>query len=383
MRIGVLRSLVPVMLAAASIAVGGGPVSAGPPIDLKTLPIRYDYGPPLDGRGFWASGSLGGEWRVTGSRLGPDRRLTLDLEIRPAAISVPLEPGPAVLFAGLQLYGGLGGDVGTYAAVPGFVTAVLPACEDPADCVYRGSVTLETDRLPRLARIHRAEGWGWADISLTLVRTFAQGTWLQVLPLYDETRDEPDGTVGEPAPVTSRMLKLGAFPVAQARPWNRFDRPVLREIEMLRRTMRDPSHEPETVPLLVDLRAGACSYGWTIATATGDTLVNVLRPREPRPIVVDVPVGADWLVSVPSLDRAQGTGDGAPQVGPHQIDGPTRVTGYVSGDTYACPGALSANVTWTAVSDRAVDAFPAVARCIRGPGIAPAWRPTSTSRCMS
>ena len=89
MRIGVLRSFLLVAAATAFMPVGAA--AAGPPIDLADLRIKYGYGPAMAGRGFWMGSPTGGEWRVTDGRLGEDRRLTLDVEVRPPAISVPLD----------------------------------------------------------------------------------------------------------------------------------------------------------------------------------------------------------------------------------------------------------------------------------------------------
>ena len=353
----VLRSLL-----LSSVVVGlvapAAPVSAGPAIDLPRLDIHYDYDPPLDGHGYWVGDPQGGEWRVVGGGLDRDDRLTLEVEIRPPAISVPLEPGPAVLFGTVGLFGDAGGDVATGASVPRTLASVLPPCPDPADCVYRGSITLPTDRLPRLAeRVRNAEDWISAVIGLTLVRTFAQGTWLQVLPLYDEQRDEPDGRVGRPRHISSRMLALGASPVGPRELWSRRDRPVLDRIERLRRSIEDPSALPETEPLLVDIETAPCTPGWTIATATGDVLVDVTEPGPSVPVKVEAPVGAEWTVSVPSIDRAQGTGDAPRTYGPFSSDEPGLVSGQVAGDPYECQGVEPGSVTWRAATADEVTSF--------------------------
>lgn len=341
----VLRSLV-LSSVVLGVSFPAAPVNAGPPIDLPELDIAYEYDPPLAGHGYWVGDSRGGEWRVVGGGLGDDDRMTLEVEVRPPAVSVPLEPGPAILFGTLGLYGSAGGDVGAGASVDRLVTRVLPACADPTDCVYRGSITLPTHRLPGMARRHRAESWREAFVGLTLVRTFAQGTWLQVLPLYDETRQEPDGTVAHPLPISSEMLALGAFPVGDREQWGRRERPMLDRIEELRQSVDDPSTLPETQPLLIDIETASCTPGWTIATTTGDALVNADRGGRSVPIRVDAPVGAEWEVSVPSLDRAHPSANPARTFGPFRSDVPGSVSGWVSGDPYLCgdnvePGLVS------------------------------------------
>jgi hypothetical protein len=381
MRIGVLRSFLLVAAATAFMPVGA--VAAGPPIDLADLRIKYGYGPAMAGRGFWMGSPTGGEWRVTDGRLGEDPRLTLDVEVRPPAISVPLDAGPAVLFATMELDGGTGGDVGASVRLSRIAAVVLPPCADAADCVYRGSITLDTGVLPGVAARHTDASWGSVSIGLSLVRTFAQGTWLQVLSLYDESRDDAGGTVGDPVPFSSRSLTSGAFPVAQHIPWNDIDRRILARVERLRRSTDDPSGRPVTVPLLVDIRASACTPGWTIATATGDTLVNIREEGTSVPMRVEVPVGAEWIAWVPSLDRVQGTGDPARAFGPHPIDAPTHVGGWVSGDHYLCAGQVGGSLTWRAAGAEEVAGFPGYARCVQPDRSITLGRPGSTGRCLS
>lgn len=359
MRHAVLRSLVLIVIVVA-LAIPAIPVSAGPPIDLPRLDIDYEYAPPLDGHGYWAGDPEGGEWRVVGGGLGRDDRLTLEVEIRPPDISVLLEPGPAVLFGSLGLYADAGGDVATGASVPRVVATVLPPCPDPTDCVYQGSITLPTHRLPRLAeRVRNAEDWISAVIGLTLVRTFAQGTWLQVLPLYDESRHEPDGRVGRPRHISSRMLALGAFPVGPRELWSKRERPVLGRIERLRESIDDLSGLPDAQPLLIDIGTAACTPGWTIATATGDVLVDVTRGGPSVPVRVEAPVGAEWTVSVPNFGRGQGTGDPPHTFGPFSSDAPGLVSGFVTYDPYDCEGVDSGSVDWRPASPDEVVSFVA------------------------
>lgn len=359
MRHAVPRSLVLVAIVLA-LAIPATPVDAGPAIDLPRLDIQYEYDPPLNSHGYWVGDPEGGEWRVVGGELGRDDRLTLEVEIRPPSITVPLEPGPAVLFGSLGLYGDAGGDVATGASVPGIVTTVLPACPDPTDCVYQGSITLPTDRLPRLAeRVRNAEDWISAVIGLTLVRTFAQGSWLQVLPLYDESRNQPDGSVSRPRHISSRMLALGAFPVGPRELWSRRELTVLDRVERLRRSVDDPSGLPDTQPLLIDIGTAACTPGWTIATATGDVLVDVTRGGPSVPVRVEVPVGVEWTVSVPNFGRGQGTGDEPRTFGPFSSDVPGQVSGFVSYDPYDCEGVESGSVDWRPASPDEVTSFVA------------------------
>ncbi len=328
---------------------------AGPSIDLLRLRIDYGYAPPLDSHGYWVGEPQGGEWRVVGSRFNPGGRLTLDVEVRPPTISVPLESGPAMLFGRLALGGGYGGDVGAEVLVGRLSAQVMPACFDPSDCVYRGSITLPTHVLPALTEQHPDASWGSAVIGLSLVRTFAQGTWLQVLPMYDEEDQAPGGILGHPRTISSRMLALGAFPVADRANWSRPDRVTLARIDRLRRAIGDPSRLPDTQPLLIDIETAPCTLGWTIATVTGDTLVDVIEPGPSVPVRVEVPVDAEWTVSVPSLDRA--TGDPPRRFAPFKSDVPGLVSGWVSGDPYECDAVEPSSLTWRPASADDLAAF--------------------------
>ena len=167
--------------------------------------------------------------------------------------------------------------------------------------------------------------------------------------LYDEDRDQDDGTVGRPRPITSRMIALGAFPAGHHGSWRHLFRPILERIERLRRSVDDPSRPPATVPLLVDIRAESCTPGWTIATPTGDTLLDFRRSGSGRTLRLQAPVGTAWLVSVPSIGRAQGTGDPARTFGPFRSDVPGLISGTVSGDVFLW-GAETGSVSWRPAS---------------------------------
>lgn len=360
MRIGVLRSLV--FLVNGLLFTGAaGTASASQPIDLRSFPIEYGYASSIDGRGSWMETAPGGEWRVTAGAFD-DGSLTLQVEVEAPEISIPLEPGPAVLLGTLVLRGGRG-EVGSEVAVRRVTASVLPACADSTACTYAGSITLPTELVPRLAARHPGRGWYLLSIDLTLVRTFAQGTWLQVLPLADEDHDPSGGSVGTPTPYSGRFLADGAFPVAQRIPWEPADQAVLARVERLRRSVPDASSQPVTAPLRVDVTADACAGGWTIASPTGDTILDIGPGAFADPMVIEVPVEAEWTAYVPSLSGVTFARE-AFAYGPHRVTGPTTITGTLTGGTPDCVGYTNGEIAWT---DDAPVASPAAPHTTASP----------------
>jgi hypothetical protein len=379
MRIGVLRSFLPAVLAAASIVFGAGPALAAPPVDLSELPLAYLADGPRLIAGYQGADAPG-DWSVTGGGLDADDRLTLDIEIRLDPLSVPLDPGPAVLFGGVTLAGDAGGDVGVNVPARRIVTQILPPC-DPADCVHRTSITLPTDRLARLARGVDARGWMSIEVSLSLVRTFAQGTWIQYVALSDEDREAGEnGTAGAPAPFTSPLAGGGATPVERTRSGSRRSKEAMELVERLVASTPDPSRRPTTVPLLVDITTSSCTPGYTIVTSTGDAVVDQRRLGSSQAVRVDVPVGTTWMVAVPS--RWWGRSERNGTFAPIDVEAPTAIRGHVSGDGEdgMCP--IGGSVSWRMVNPDEVTEFPWVVRCA-APGRGAIVGPTPATRCLS
>jgi hypothetical protein len=93
---------------------------------------------------------------------------------------------------------------------------------------------------------------------------------------------------------------------------------------------------------------------------------------------------------VPSIDRAQGTGDRPRTYGPFRSDGPLAVSGSVAGDPYLCEGVEPGSVSWRPATDEEVASFaegdavslldtyatlPARALPVPRSPFAPFWRP--------
>jgi hypothetical protein len=119
-----VKALSRTVLSCLMLVVTGGllaaatPVAAAAPIDVDELSLSYRTGDwrlthPL---GFWQLQKPRVSWSVERGRLRPDGRLELVVGITPPAQSLLLEPGPAILFASLDL-GGDGGSVGVGARV--------------------------------------------------------------------------------------------------------------------------------------------------------------------------------------------------------------------------------------------------------------------------
>lgn len=380
MRIPVLRFLA-LWVTLVAVASGTLPtvVTAGPPLDLADLTIKYLSDGPRLGTGYSVSDPRG-TWTILGGTLGRDDRMTLDVEIRPPAPSVPLDAGPAILFGMISLAGDAGGDVGVNVHVRRVVVQVLPPC-DPTDCVHRIAVTLPTHLLVRMAREAEARYWVSIEVSLSLVRTFAQGTWVQHLALYDEQREfGENGTIAQPASFTSSLAGGGATPVDLVRAREPRSRASLDLVERLRTGTDDPSRLPVTVPLLVDIVASGCTPGYSIVTATGDTLLDRRALGASGPVRLETPGGTEWTVVVPSL--WWGSSDANLTVGPIAVGGPTVISGRVAGDGEdgLCPP--GASLTWRGASAEEIAEFPGIGRCIVPGGGTAIWRPGTIGRCL-
>ncbi|MEA2545981.1 MAG: hypothetical protein QOI09_1254, partial [Chloroflexota bacterium] len=72
-----------------------------------------------------------GQWQLLHGRLRADA-LDLTFKIEPPRVRLPVQPGPAVLYGGLHLFGDAGGDVATGQWVDSLVAVTLPPCANPA-----------------------------------------------------------------------------------------------------------------------------------------------------------------------------------------------------------------------------------------------------------
>lgn len=199
----------------------------GRPIPTPRLPLALEDVPFAMGAGQLlgqpnSDGRQGprGTWELLEGEL-IDGELHLRVAMEPAAHDLPVASGPAVLFAGMEAYGGWL-DVGLTEPMDALATVALPACDDTA-CRYVAEIILPAQEiLPAVRRLEkRGDEVLWVTVNLTLVRTFASGTWLQVLPL-----DGPEGgglsslagRLGAIEPVDGTLFPFGLFPADQATP---------------------------------------------------------------------------------------------------------------------------------------------------------------------
>ena len=193
-----------------------------------------------------------GTWTVGDIRFVDGRYLDLHVTVTPPTPAMALEAGPATLFTSIGIWGGFGGDVG-YQRLASVGHTALPTCGDP--CRFQADVRLDLHRLPNVIRRDGANG-GKVGVGLTLVRTFAGGTWLQTIDGYDRSEDAiSTGTVGHPEPWAGRALPVGLYAAATAAPVadGPFDEPLdyLAIVEADRTSTGDASVPVASTPVRV------------------------------------------------------------------------------------------------------------------------------------
>jgi hypothetical protein len=115
------------------------------------------------------------------------------------------------------------GDMGIGRPIDALAIVALPSCDDHA-CRYEADVVLPADEIMPAVRWLEDNGEVmWITANMTLVRTFGDGTWLQVLPLLEA--NDRDGSVGQGAgrlgaiePVDGTLFPNGLFPAEVATP---------------------------------------------------------------------------------------------------------------------------------------------------------------------
>lgn len=311
-----------------------------------------------------------GSWSLEEGRLDGGR-LRLRFVIEPPPHGLAVQSGPAVLFAGMQVYGG-SGDMGAGESIDALATVVLPPCDDD-DCRYVAEIDLPTHEIPgAIRRLERNADLMWVSTELTLVRTFGAGQWLQVTPFMAGTGDGGveglAGRLGAIEPVGGILFPYGLFLAEQATPvakghWmftTRFDYgPV---VERLRKSMHDA-----TAPLAmangslrVDI-APSCEHVGHLAMhdADGDRVFDVDAYQKNR-IEADVsmPIGVPWHLTVHDrggIDFDQGRMGWGIRAGWIESDGsPIAIEA-----AFACEG-LAGTGTVTVVGGVAPRAAPAV-----------------------
>jgi len=243
-----------------------------------------------------------GTWSVTDIRTTDDRLVDFHVSIQPPIPTLGLEAGPAMLFTSLGILGGFGGDVG-YERLVSVKHVGLPPCTgDP--CRFAADVRLDIHRLPGIMRRDGATG-GSVLIGLTLVRSFAGGTWLQALDAYSMDENEsPNGTVGAPESWVGRAFPSGLYPVATAgrnpdRSPSRWRGDYLADIETYRTTAGDVTQPAPSTPVRV-IATFDCdddTVTANLSTAAGDFVLLAPGVRSRRlDTTVQLPIGTTWRV---------------------------------------------------------------------------------------
>jgi hypothetical protein len=237
------------LVALVAIALAAAPPAARADRGLARVPVHIGGDVLFDeARNDGRQGGPG-TWSVTEGRLTRDS-LRLHVEIDPVLQGLPVQSGPAVLFAGMQAVGG-SGDRGLGMPIDALATVELPPCDD-ADCRYSADVELPTAGIPgAIDRLDEMGDFLWIEVALTLVRTYGDGSWLQVTPLapwMDGASFSDAGRLGNVKSVGGRLFRYGLFPADLATPIPRrggwmftsgFD--YGRVVERLRKRVGDPS----------------------------------------------------------------------------------------------------------------------------------------------
>jgi hypothetical protein len=251
-----------------------------------------------------------GAWELLEGRLANDA-LHLTFRIEPPRHTLPVEPGPAVLFGGLNLFGDAGGDMGAGMQVDSLAIETLPPCSDRA-CQYDVEIALPVDDLrPAIERLEIGARLMWVSADLTLVRTFGGGSWLQVLPFAyegDGVLGAAAGSLGAIKRTSGRMFPYGLFPSELATPIGAD--PHLfpggldygAEVERRRRDAGDSSQplQSATGRLQVTLDP-ACqgSPALTLHDEGGDRIYDsLLHDVKEIDEQVAVPVGVPWWLTL-------------------------------------------------------------------------------------
>ncbi|HJP88526.1 MAG TPA: hypothetical protein VJ850_05785 [Candidatus Limnocylindrales bacterium] len=318
------------IVAALAASAPASPVSAADPLAQAAFAVGDVtlFEAPSTGAG---SGD-GGTWTVESGRL-IDNHIKLHVEMSVPAPDLAVESGPAVLFAGLSLYGDAGGDVALEAHVAPVVHQLAQPCGDALACSYAVDISIPTDRLP--AAIRNLEQNGkliWVSADLTLVRTFADGQWLQVLAFGEGPGgigDAAAGRLGAIEPTQGLLQPAGLFPASQAMAipkggWDLaggLDYPGI--VEEARSAAGDTSSPIPLVDVAIHVTfQPACPYEMELFLHD-DIGNHVFYARTDDHIPgldgsTSMPIGSPWYLS---LDAGDGTANSIIRLGPIEATG--------------------------------------------------------------
>lgn len=282
----------------------------------------------------WGESERVGTWEVVDARRRGDGKLVLELEMDPPEPGIAVDPGPAMVFASLGMHGDAGGDVAWSLGFGRMVQAVANPCSEKQDCELWTRLVLPTHRMQKALDKAPNDRAGGIMIGLTLVRSFGQGEWMQIVPLEKRVAEGGDpGRLGDPGRFNGWMHNNGSFSAEQAQRWieplpkSQRGYPALAEIEAHRVAKGDSSAEAVTVSVAIDVEARSCR-GWTLATRSGDIAYDIDEVVTGRQsVTLDLPIGSEWYVMSPSLQvvdshlEAEWFGPFAVEVGGTHIEG--------------------------------------------------------------
>ncbi len=321
-------------LASMTVAVGPMPAYAADP--LADIPFAVGAGVLFDEARNDGRQGQHGTWSFEQGRLA-NGHLRLHFEIVPPTYGLPVGSGPAVLFAGMEVFGG-SGDVGIGEPMAALASTVIPACDD-SDCRLSADIDLPTAEIAdAVARLEKRGDLMWVSVNLTLVRTFGAGQWLQVMPLQpagDGVLGARAGRLGSMEAIAGTLFPFGLFPADQATPipkgggWmftTAFD--YGRAVERLRQQADDPSAAIPTVAAAI--RVGIkppCDHAahLTLHDDAGDRVFDAGAFGTP---LIDgearVPIGVTWHLTLQDgggIDFDQGRQGWGVRIGDIESDG--------------------------------------------------------------
>jgi hypothetical protein len=320
----------------ASAAVAAGPIRASAANPLVDIPFAVGADVLFDeARNDGRQGDHG-SWSFERGRL-TNGHLLMHFEISPPSHGLLVKSGPAVLFAGMEAFGG-SGDVGIGEPMKALASTVIPACDD-SDCHYFADVELPTDEIAgAVTRLEQRGDLMWVSVNLTLVRTFGAGQWLQVLPLQparDGVLGARAGRLGAMDAVNGTLFRFGLFPADQATPIPRgggwmfttaFD--YGQAVERLRTQVDDPSTAVPTVDAAISVGIKpACEHAAhvTLHDDAGDRAFDAEAFGTPLVEgVARLPIGVRWHLTLQDgggIDFDQGRQGWGVRIGEIESDG--------------------------------------------------------------
>jgi hypothetical protein len=304
-----------VLVLLALLSGATAPARAARPLDPEDLALVLGG---HDGRIMRPYGSLArpiqaGSWAIERGRLLPNGQLALVVKVQSPVPVLPVRAGPAVLFGSIALRAD---DSAAKAVVPDVAHAVARPCSPELPTCLRARIVLPTDRISEAAAgAPEVASWWAAVASLALVRTFAQGSWLQVLPLDTSVATWPAmisaeaGTLAQPRSFASPLRSFGLFTADQGRRWLRTSRavapdetvPMLRVVERIRANgAGDETELPLTYRLHLDVDPGDCG-SWSIVSSAGDIAWDETGTSGRQTRSVHVPQETAWYLRSPSV----------------------------------------------------------------------------------